>query len=98
MNFRFLSVAKDEADNAADFYEQRESGLGLEFILQVEQAIQQIQRDPESWPRLSSSFRRARVARFPYDVIFRVMPDEFVVYAIAHHHRRADFWTRRRDE
>ena len=80
MNFRVVPEAQEEADVAAEFYESREVGLGLAFVLELQQTYRRVQFDPESWPRVVGSFHRASLHRFPYDVIFRVSLDEFLVF------------------
>ena len=95
MNFRVAPEAQEEADEAAAFYESREEGLGLAFVLELQNAYRRVQCDPESWPRVADKFYRARLNRFPYDIVFRVYSDEFLVLAVAHHHRRPGYWRRR---
>ena len=95
MNFRVVPEAQEEADVAAAFYESRQEGLGLAFVLELERTYRRIQPDPASWPRVADTFHRARLHRFPFDVIFQVSADEFLVLAVAHHHRRPGYWRRR---
>ncbi len=92
MDFDFDAEARQDADQAAVHYEQREDGLGLEFLMELDRTIRRIQFDPESWQLIGSNVRRARLRRFPYDVYFRVYSDSFLIIAVAHHHQRPRRW------
>jgi hypothetical protein len=39
--------------------------------------------------------RRALVARFPYQVVYRIRPGEIVIVAVAHLKRRPGYWKNR---
>jgi toxin ParE1/3/4 len=36
--------------------------------------------------------KRIILRRFPYDLVVREYPDEYVVIAVAHHSRRPGYW------
>ena len=40
--------------------------------------------------------RRSLVGRFPYQVVYRLQPNEITIVAVAHMKRRPGYWTRRR--
>lgn len=45
---------------------------------------------------LEPDVRSAKVARFPYRVVYVVIDDDIDVLAVAHTRRRPRYWTRRR--
>jgi len=101
MTTRFLPLADKELEADAKWYEQRLPGLGREFILAVRETVKEITRDPtrfetESPPQRHRTLHRARVERFPYDVIFEVRPAEILVIAVAHHARKPGYYRRRK--
>ena len=98
MNYRFPTESRDELDAAAEHYDRQRRGLGFEFLQAVESTIQTLLPDPSSWPVVARKFRRCRVWRFPYDVIFRFHDETAVIFAVAHHHRRPSYWRRRSDK
>ncbi len=55
-------LAELELDDAADFYDSREPGLGVAFILGVRQAVFQISEHPESCPVARGNARRKGLA------------------------------------
>ena len=62
----------------------------------VDAAIGQLLVDPESWPAIDANFRRCRVSRFPFDIVFNIQDDEVLIFAVAHHHRKPDYWRKGR--
>jgi hypothetical protein len=59
MNYSFHPEADAEFTGAIDYYEAREVGLGYDFALEVNSAIQRIVAYPRSWPVLDEDVRRA---------------------------------------
>lgn len=97
---RILSVAQMEAIDTALWYEERQPGLADTFINELSVAYERIRENALGLPALEyysgkHNVRRYLMSRFPYLVIFAVMPDEIVVVAIAHTHRRPMYWLSR---
>ena len=49
MMFHFHPAAEDELNQAADYYEDQQAGLGLEFVEEVYLTIQRIVEFPQAW-------------------------------------------------
>ena len=95
---RTSEPASDEFSEAVRWYEARRSGLGGEFFDAVATTVSLIEANPEIGTTISthSHTRRALVARFPYQVVYRLTPTEMVIVAIAHLKRRPGYWKHRR--
>lgn len=96
MNFQFLAEALSEFDNAANWYDQQRPGLGAEFVQAVDSAIQRLIVHPETWSTIDDRFRRCPVENFPYDVVFVIRDEVILIFAIAHHRRKPDYWSDRK--
>ncbi|HEX7239831.1 MAG TPA: type II toxin-antitoxin system RelE/ParE family toxin [Longimicrobiaceae bacterium] len=92
--FRFLRPAREELLRAAERYERERTGLGADFLEEVEHAVDTARAHPEAGTPLVRGTRRILVRRFPFSVIFRDEAENSLV-AIAHHRRRAGYWIRR---
>jgi plasmid stabilization system protein ParE len=93
--FRFHPAAELELGEAADWYEARRDGLGVEFVHAVREKIATLLDAPTRW-RLVRGTRRALLGRFPYAIVYReVSADEIEIVAIAHFKRRPRYWARR---
>jgi len=66
MRYRFHPDAEAEFNQAVDYYDGCEEGLGLEFAKAVYAAIQNICHYPFAWTPLSPNTRRCLLNRFPY--------------------------------
>ena len=68
---RLHAGAKAEAEAAALYYESRQTGLGFDFLAEVEITLGRIAACPERWPRAGYGTRRISTARFPYTLARR---------------------------
>jgi plasmid stabilization system protein ParE len=89
---RFLQVAEAELDEAIRWYREQGPGLGDAFLIEVLSTTERMTRFPESWHQLSDGIRRCRLGRFPYGLIYTVDDGDILVLAVAHLHRRPEYW------
>ena len=92
---RFLQEAQDEFLDQISFYETSEKGLGERFRLAVQAAIAIAATHPELGSPRKLRTRRVFPKGFRFSVVYRVEPDELVVFAVAHIRRRPTYWRRR---
>jgi|SRR3989339_142208 len=96
MEIRFLEIAEIEFIDAVDFYNQQSKGLGYEFAVEIKRTIDRIQRHAQAWAPLSKRTRRCRTNRFPYGIIYSVLPDDVIlIVAVMHMNRHPDSWKTR---
>lgn len=94
---RVSPEAEEELAAAAEWYEARRAGLGVELVASVDGAFEEILAAPLSYAtwRTDRPFRKKVVRRFPYVIFFTVDEDAVVVVAIAHARRRPGYWVGR---
>lgn len=95
MKIHFHPEATDEFEDAVNYYEEREPGLGLSFSLEIQRGIELISDYPDSWPFLSSSTRRFLVKQFPYGIIYSIYQDTIYILAVMHLNRKPGYWEKR---
>ena len=77
--------ARLEFEEAIDWYEQKEPGLGFKFEDEVHAAFQKILKDPERFRLVGPTTRKARVEVFDkYSIYFHVEPSFIGVVSIFH--------------
>lgn len=83
---RIVYTREAEADVAESYawYEDREPGLGEDFLRCVEACVSTIQRHPQLYPVAVDQFRRALVRRFPYEIFYEPTDEAIVVYSVFH--------------
>lgn len=92
MTVRFLEVAEIELDEAISWYGAQAPGLGDAFLIEMLSAVDRIVRHPEAWHPLGEGVRRCRLSRFPYGLIYDIDKNDILILAVAHLHRRPDYW------
>ena len=95
MPIDFLPEADQEMLEAARYYQSLSSGLGDDYLTEVELAVQSIALSPQTWPVLEGDFRRRLVKRFPFGVIYRIEPGIIVIIAVAHLRKKPGYWKKR---
>lgn len=95
MKVEFLEPAFREYQEAIDFYNLQSEGLGDKFIAEIDRTISIIKNYPESFTEYTPNTRKAVVNIFPYNVIFSFQDNTATVIAIAHQHRKPNYWSDR---
>lgn len=93
--FRYLPSAEAEMNEAAQFYETEASGLGAEFLDEIQRALDRILNWPELGKIVSANFRSSVLARFPFSLVYRIEDDTVLMVAVAHQRRRPNYWITR---
>jgi toxin ParE1/3/4 len=88
----FTAPARREFLQEVVYYNSREAGLGTRFVAAVEEAALRALAFPLAGSRASTNTRRVFLKEFPFAMIYRAAPDGIIVFAIAHHARRPDYW------
>ena len=95
METYFLDVAAKELKDAVEYYETEQAGLGVRFKSEVARAIARISKHPTAYQQLSKRTRRCLIAKFPYGIIYQQNDNEILIIAVAHLHRKPDYWLSR---
>lgn len=97
MSFHLLlrSAAKADLRDSFAWYEERQSGLGEEFMQAVEHKLAQIESNPLQFPAVRAATRRAIVKRFPYGIFYVPHKNMISVLAVIHHARAPLRWQQR---
>ncbi|WP_250123979.1 type II toxin-antitoxin system RelE/ParE family toxin [Chroococcidiopsis sp. CCMEE 29] len=89
------SEAIEELDGAVAYDEDQKVGLGLDFLVEVEQALDKIQQNPNLGAVYKvTGLRRYVIQRFPFLIFYAELEEYIWVVAIAHGKRRPDYWRR----
>jgi toxin ParE1/3/4 len=88
----FRRAARAEFDDAADWYEARQAGLGARFTAAVQQVLDRVAAQPDRYPQVYGGVREAIVPRFPYCVYYRDEPGQVLVLSVFHTARDPSVW------
>jgi plasmid stabilization system protein ParE len=87
--------ARGELNDAAVYYERLREDLGDEFIEDFLLAITEIEEAPIRWPEIQPGYRRFRMSRFPYAIVYRILDVSIEIVAVGHQARREGYWRER---
>jgi len=96
MKINFLEIAQIELIEAIEYNNYEIPGLGDAFLTEVLNALDRIGEFPEAWHPSSKRARRCQTRRFPYGIIYQIREQEILVVAVAHLHRKPDYWQDRK--
>jgi len=98
MKLEILEEAGEELQEAIAYYENLEPGLGLRLKDAARRAIQWIQNNA-FLPRLRpKGYRRVNLKVFPYYIPYFIWADTIWILAVAHGHRRPEYWLERKNK
>jgi len=77
-----VPLAALEVEQARTWYERKRSGLGTEFSVEVDAAIERICQSPEMYAKVRKDYRRVMVKRFPYSIYYEYGSGTVTIYSI----------------
>jgi plasmid stabilization system protein ParE len=80
----YRAEARAELEDAYNWYEDQEAGLGEAFLDSFNLSIDRIRNRPESYAVIVGDLRRAIVKRFPYAIYYRIISSRVLVVAVLH--------------
>ncbi|WP_297325135.1 type II toxin-antitoxin system RelE/ParE family toxin [Nitrosomonas sp.] len=92
MRVIFTRLAKQELEDAVRFYELEYSELGRKFKEEVRKAVLRIAAYPEGWSIVRGDVRKCLLHKFPYKLLYAVDENHILIIAVAHQHRKPDYW------
>ncbi len=92
MEIQFSKLAKQELDDATHFYEIEYKGLGKEFRNEVKKSVIRITEYPKAWSIEKGEVRKCILHKFPYKILYSIEENYIFIIAIAHQHRKPDYW------
>ncbi len=95
MRVLFTRIARQELEDAVRFYELEYSGLGRRFKEEVRKAALRVAEYPKAWSIERGEVRKCLLHKFPYKLMYSVEEDHILVIAVAHQHRKPDYWVGR---
>ena len=82
---QFTAEALEDVNDAFRWYENKQPGLGSDFLVELESLVERIQNSPERFPIVYQNKRRLLFRRFSaYGVIYEIQEDAVFVTAIVH--------------
>ena len=91
----FRPAARAEFDGATLWYEDRDRGLGVQFVAEIDRAVDLASKYPDRYPIKHEKVRCIRARRFPYSIFYIIEAEQIVVLAVFHARRDPAIWKAR---
>lgn len=88
----FLPEADDDVAEARAYYEQRQAGIGDEFVRELQDTVARIGDNPQKYAEFRQHIRAAPLRRFPYVVYYRDRGTDILIIAVQHGRRSYRAW------
>lgn len=88
--------AEQDMDDAFEFYEKQQPGLGFQLLEGIAEVAMIIEVNPFLFPKIHAELRRAVVQKFRYNLIYKVVDSEVYILAIMHGNRNPGTWKNRK--
>ena len=85
-------LAQRELEDAVLYYELEVDGLGIRFEEEVKRSVRRIVQFSKASSKEQVEVRRYVLHRFPYKILYSIEEEHIVIIAIAHQHRKPDYW------
>jgi plasmid stabilization system protein ParE len=97
MMVMMLAEAEEDLERAYRHYERLRPGLGDEMVDQFRRGIERIILHPNAWQALDATYRRYRLRRFPYGIVYRVdaVANTAIIVAVMHLSQKPGWWKSR---
>ncbi len=92
MNVEVSVLAQQELDEAFEWYEMQRFDLGYEFLVEFHSAIKRVVTYPKAQPVVEDDLRKCLLTRFPYSIVYGIDGDKIIIIAVAHQHRKLNYW------
>lgn len=95
MELVFHAQVWQEYDAALMYYEQQSAGLAQTFSHEFTLAVEDVAKSPTRFPYLEKPFRRARIGRFPFRIVYSLEETVIIVWALMHERQAPGYWLTR---
>lgn len=91
----FQPEAIAEANEAFNWYEDRQAGLGNEFYRELTRCLEFIVENPLLARVVYCGLRKRKLDRFPYLIVYKVTSASISVVSVFHGKRNPETWKKR---
>ena len=82
--------AETELDKTIAYYEEKQAGLGIAFLLQFYDTLSFLKENSKIYPQVYKEFRRALLKKFLYAIYYTIEEERKEVVVLAVWHTKQD--------
>lgn len=92
VEIRFHPQARAEYEEALAWYRSRSELAADRFEAEAERTVDAIAATPGLFPRYDDRYQFALLRRYPFSLVYEVLPDSITVIAVPHSRRSPGYW------
>lgn len=96
MRVTFNELAERELNDAIQYFEQEQPGLGKAFLAEIRRSTSAIVEYPEAGVVVRGRVRRRLCQRFPYGLLYTASGSEIRILTVMNLRRRPAYWVGRK--
>jgi len=85
-----MPKAEEDIETSYTWYEERRTGLGHDFVLNLESGFEEILKDPYKFKVEYKSVRKHLIKRFPFKIIYIVEDQKVIIIGVLHGKRNPE--------
>ncbi len=96
-SYKFEPEAEEDLNEAFDYYERKEPGVGLgdRLIKHVIEKIEKVAANPQKYPEDNRGVRKVKVSVFPFYIFYLIKGASISIIAVWHNSRNPEGWKQR---
>ena len=87
--------AEKDLKEAFIWYEKNRTGLGYDFLLNIQAGFEFLERSPLAFPEIYKKVRRILIKRFPYKIIYIINQSSVIVIGVIYGGRHPRHFNKR---
>ena len=95
MKIKFQKIAKEEYDDALNYYNDENKTLGIKFKNEIKQSINNILKFPTLYPKINENIRKCVTHTFPFTIFYTLKDDYIFILAVANHYKNPKYYIQR---
>lgn len=95
MKVIILQQAIEELNDAVEYYEDKQSGLGLKLKEEIETHVNWIVHNPDVPRKRANCIQKSQSENFPYYIAYTIKSEVLWILAISHGYRKPQHWIER---
>jgi plasmid stabilization system protein ParE len=95
LSYRLHPEAEEEALAAQEYIYNDDPQEAEKYTLAFKEALKWVQSQPLLFRCFEKDYRKAKVGKFRYSLIFRIRDIEIQILAVAHHSLKPGYWKNR---
>jgi hypothetical protein len=95
MNVIYHPEAEEEMIATVSYYENQADGLGIKFLDDLDQTVEEIVKCPETWITLGENLKRHQFTHFPFAILYQIIDSKIRILAVMNLHKEPNYWKTR---